>query len=44
MNIERCRIARVSSETSSASKGVSLTLSQNRVPLSTTANFARSPP
>ena len=43
-NSERRRIARVSSETRSASKGVSLTLSQNRVPLSTTVSFARSPP
>ena len=44
MNSERRRIARVSSETRSSSKGVSLTLSQNRVPLSTTVIFARRPP
>ena len=44
MNIERRSIVRVSSETRSSSKGVSLTFSQNRVPLSTTASFARSPP
>ena len=44
MNRERCRMARVSSETPSSSKGVSLTLSQNRVPLSTTVSFARRPP